>query len=158
MKQDKFLMGILIGIVLLIVASVGIYFSRRGTPLYYQSEDQPDGVVFNYILALRQKDFNRAYGYLSEGEYKPTMVEFKTAMLNNQSQIELAIVDIRETTIDGNNAVVQVVSLNQYNDGIFSSGYENPENAALEKVAGDWKIQSMPYLFWDYSWYNQDYK
>lgn len=158
MKQDKFLMGILIGIALLIVASVGIYFSRRGTPLVYRPDDQPDGVVYNYILALRNKDFSRAYKYLGEGANKPTQAEFKSSMMLSQDQLDMAIVDIRDTTIDGNSAVVQVVSLNQYNDGIFSSGYENPESIMLEKVNGEWKLKSMSYPFWDYSWYNQDYK
>lgn len=158
MKQDKFLTGILIGIAILVVASVAIYFSRRGTPLDYRSDDQPDGVVFNYILALRNKDYSRAYTYLGEGAYKPTQAEFKSAMMLNQEQVDLAIVDIRDTTIDGTSAVVQVVSLNQYNDGIFSSGYENPEKAMLEKVNGKWKLKSMAYPFWDYSWYNQIYK
>lgn len=155
MKQDKFLTGILIGIAVLVLVSVGVYFSRRNVPLDYRAEDLPEGVVFNYILALRNKDYNRAYYYLSDQEHKPTLAEFKKAVLINQSQIDVAVVDIRETTINGDTAVVQVVMLNQYSEGIFSSGYETPESSTLEKVNGEWKIQSMPYLFWDYSWYQQ---
>ena len=71
----------------------------------------------------------------------------------NQDQISQVIVDIRDTKMDGDTATVQVVTLDATNDGIFSSGWENKENALLEKVDGEWKITTMPYLFWSYEWF-----
>lgn len=153
MKQDKFLFGILTGIVILVLIALGVFFTRKTTVLTYHPEDQPEGVVYNYILALRNQDYAKAYEYLIDKTGKPTQTAFRQALLINKDQIQQAIVDFGDTNIDASSAIVEVVALNTYNDGIFASSYENKENAILEKVDGSWKISAMPYLFWSYDWY-----
>lgn len=153
MKQDKFLMGIVAGIGILLLAAVILFFSRKTIAPDYQSENTPQNVVLNYMLAVRQQDFSKAYGYLSDKSGKPTMTAFRQALLINQSQVEQTIIDFGIESIDNNAAIVEVITLNSNNDGIFTSSYENKENAILEQVDGKWKISSMPYLFWNYDWY-----
>ena len=56
MKQDRFLTGILIGIGVLIVIALAVFFTRKDSQTYV-SEDAPEGVVHNYVLAVLNKDY-----------------------------------------------------------------------------------------------------
>ena len=51
MKQDRFLTGILIGIAVLVVIALAVFFLRQDN-LVYAAEDTPAGVVQNYVVAL----------------------------------------------------------------------------------------------------------
>ena len=65
MKQDRFLTGILIGIAVLVVIALAVFFLRQGSQSYI-SEDAPEGVVHNYVLAVLNDDYEKAYGYLAD--------------------------------------------------------------------------------------------
>ena len=49
MKQDRFLTGILIGIGVLIIAALAVFFTRKDSQTYV-ADDTPEGVVHNYVL------------------------------------------------------------------------------------------------------------
>lgn len=83
MKQDRFLLGILVFIALLVVASLALFFARQETQTY-GAEDTPEGVIRNYSLSLQNRDFQRAYGYLAGKEDKPTFDYFRQAFLSRQ--------------------------------------------------------------------------
>jgi hypothetical protein len=65
MKQDRFLTGIIIGIAVLVVLALAVFFTRSDTQTYV-SEDAPEGVVHNYVVAVLNKDYEKAYGYLAD--------------------------------------------------------------------------------------------
>ena len=71
MKQDRFLVGILIGIGVLIVAALVVFFTRSDTQTYV-SDDTPEGVTHNYVVAILNKDYEKAHTYLAELDNKPT--------------------------------------------------------------------------------------
>ena len=73
MKQDRGLLIILSVIAILIVVSLVLFFIRQDDQQTYQPEHTPEGVVHNYVLALHQGDFQRAYGYLQDTDEKPTL-------------------------------------------------------------------------------------
>ncbi|HET7142506.1 MAG TPA: hypothetical protein VFI68_00685, partial [Anaerolineales bacterium] len=60
MKQDRFLTGILIGIGVLILLALALFFARKDTK-EYKAGDSPDAAVFNYVLAVTNKDYKKAY-------------------------------------------------------------------------------------------------
>ncbi len=151
MKQDKFLTGIIAGIMILVAIALVVFFTRKGTVQNYQSEDNPRGVVYNYILALHNSDFNKAYEYLSILPGKPTLSQFKQTMALNSPQYKTNAVDVTDETITNQTAMVTVVTL-MSGGGLFNEGYRNSENATLEKVNGVWRIISMPYVYWSYEW------
>ncbi|MCC7119691.1 MAG: hypothetical protein IT310_14295 [Anaerolineales bacterium] len=62
-KVDIFLIGIVLGIVALVVVAFTIALVKPKPA--HQSEDTPEGVSYNFLLALQQKDYERAYEYLS---------------------------------------------------------------------------------------------
>jgi len=157
MKQDKFLVGIISGIVLLVAIALLVFFTRQEIVKEYQAEDQPRGVVFNYLLALDRGEFDKAYGYVSEIPGKPTLAQFRQIMAMNKSQFMTNAVDVTEQSIDGEMAYVYMVTT-MPGGGLFNEGYKTTENATLELVGGNWRIISMPYLYWAYEWNQPELK
>lgn len=152
MKQDRFLTGILIGIALLIVAALVVFFTRQqqGT---YVSDSTPDGVVHNYVLAILQKDYQKAYGYLADLDHKPTFSEFRQAFAVGRLNPSNGGIKIGSASVTGDDATVEVSMVYTPGDP-FSSGYNNVGTAQLLRQNGAWKLSAMPaYNLWDYSWY-----
>lgn len=152
MRQDRFLMGILIGIGVLIVAALVVFFTRQNQAAYV-AENTPDGVVHNYVLAILNKDYQRAYGYLADLDNKPTMAQFRQAFAVGRLNPAQNGIKIGKASITGEDASVEVDMVYAPSDP-FSSGYNNIGTAQLVRQNGAWKISAMPaYNLWDYSWY-----
>jgi hypothetical protein len=156
MKQDRFLMGILGGIAALIVIALVLFFARQDTR-EYKTDDSPSSVVFNYVLAVTNKDYEMAYRYLADTENKPTYDEFRQSFLNGMIYADNVGVDVGEAEIDGDIASVEVNLIYSSSDP-FSSSYRNVDRATLVREDGAWKITAMPYNFWDYNWYTAPIK
>ena len=154
MKQDKFLTGILIGIAALILLALILFFARRDGARDYVADSTPDGVVRNYVLAVLKKDYQKAYGYLADLSHKPTYAEFRQSFFNGNINPNDVGADIGALEINGDEAVV-TLSLYYNSSDPFSSRYSSPERALLVKQNGAWKLNSMPYNFWNYSWYQK---
>ena len=154
MKQDRFLTGMLIGIGLLVVIALAVFFTRKDTQSYV-SEDTPESVVHNYVLAVLNKDYEKAYGYLADISYKPTYEEFRRPFLNGYVRPDDTAVDVGISEISGDEASVEVSQI--YNSGDpFSTGYRDTQRAILVKQGGAWKLSNMPaYNFWYYDWYQE---
>jgi len=156
MKQDKFLTGILIGIGALIVLALALFFTRQDKRDYV-SDSTPEGVVHNYVLAILNKDYEKAYGYLADLDNKPTELQFRQSFLNGMVTPENAGVEIDKVETIGNEAYVSLTIYYSYNDP-FSSRYGSTDRANLVKQNGAWKLSYMPYNFWDWNWYQEPYK
>ena len=157
MKQDKFLIGILIGIGVLVLLALGLFFTRQDKREYV-AETEPEGVVHNYVLAVLNRDYEKAYSYLADLKYKPTYEEFRQSFINGMVYPNDVGLDIGEADIHGEEATVNLTLYYSYNDP-FSSRTGNPDRALLVKQDGVWKLSAMPYNFWDYStWYVEPYK
>ena len=157
MKQDKFLTGILIGIGVLIVIALALFFTRKDTK-QYTTDDTPEGVVYNYVLAVFNRDYEKAYGYLADLKNKPTYEEFRKSFFNGNINPGNAGVDVGTVDQNGDEAVVNISLVYAPSDP-FSSRSENTDRALLVKQNDTWKISAMPsYSFWDYNWYSQPVK
>lgn len=152
MKQDRFLIGILIGIAVLILAALAVFFTRQNQQTY-SGTNTPSGVVHDYVLALLNKDYQKAYGYLADLENKPTFDEFRRTFVTGRLGSSSSGVRIGGVDVHGQDASVEVDMIYSPSDP-FSTGYNNVGSAQLVKQNGVWKISSMPtYNLWDYSWY-----
>jgi hypothetical protein len=152
MKQDRFLTGILIGIAVLVVMALAVFFIRKDSQSYV-SEGTPEGVVHNYVLAVLNGDYQKAYNYLADLEDKPTYEEFRDAFIKGIVNPNNSAVDIGEAEINNDTASVEVAMIYNPRDP-FSTGYRDTQRAILVKQDGEWKLSSMPgYYFWEYSWY-----
>ncbi len=152
MKQDRFLTGILVGIAVLVVVALAVFFIRMDTQSYV-SEDMPEGVVHNYVLAVLNDDYEKAYGYLADLDHKPAYEDFRDAFLTGIVNPDNSAVDIGQSEISSETASVEVALIYNPSDP-FSTGYRDVQRALLVKQGGAWKLSSMPtYYFWDYNWY-----
>jgi hypothetical protein len=151
MKQDRFLTGILIGILVLVVVALALFFARQQKQAY-MTGDSPEAVAFNYVLAITEKDYQKAYTYLADRPNKPSYDSFRQSFFNGTVSPSNVGVDVGEAEINGDEATVQVNLVYPSNDP-FSSSYSNADRALLARQNGVWKISSMPYNFWDYNWY-----
>jgi len=156
MKPDKFLTGILIGIGLLILLALTLFFTRQ-EKRDYVADNTPDGVVHNYVLAVLNKDYQKAYSYLADLEHKPTYEEFRQSFFNGMVNPSDTGVDIGAVEIHDDEAVV-TLSIYYSNTDPFSSRYASEDRALLVEQNGEWKLNSMPYSFWDYNWYQEQFK
>ena len=154
MKQDRFLTGILIGIAVLVVIALAVFFLRQNSQSYI-SEDAPEGVVHNYVLAVLNGDYEKAYGYLADLDHKPTYEQFRDAFLKGMVNPNNSAVDIGDSEVNLETASVEVAMIYNPSDP-FSTGYRDVQRAILVNQNGAWKLSSMPYYyFWDSNWYQQ---
>jgi len=151
MKQDRFLTGILIGIAVLVVLALIVFFVRKDN-LTYVADDTPTGVVQNYVVALHKRDFDKAYAYLANLENKPAAEQFRQSFLNHNVDPANAGLEIGKAEINGDTATVSLDVIFSPGDP-FSSGYRNTDYAQLVREQGAWKIKQMPGNFWAYDWY-----
>jgi hypothetical protein len=156
MKNDKFLIVIVIGIILLAVVAVVLVLAR-GQRENYMADDTPSGVVHNYFLAIQREEFEKAYGYLSDDlKSKPDLDEFIQMVDDNYYGSEVSL-QIGQSSIDGDRARVEVSITTYSGGGPFDSGrYSSPDTAYLRRNEnGDWKLTGYPYPYWGYDW-NED--
>ena len=157
MKQDKFLTGILIGIAALILLALVLFFTRRDGRQAYAAGGSPEDVAHNYVLAVLNKDYQKAYGYLADLEHKPTYEEFRQSFFNGMVNSTNAGMEVGTAEINGDEAVVTLSIYYSVNDP-FTSRYASEDRALLVKQNGAWKLSSMPNNFWDYNWYQKPFK
>jgi hypothetical protein len=151
MRQDRFFIGILVGIVALVVLALVVFFTRKDN-LVYVADDNPAGVVQNYVVAIHKHDYEKAYGYLMDQANKPSLEQFQQAFLNHNLDPKNTALELGKTEITGKNATVQL-NVNNSPREPFSSEYINSEYAQLVNQNGEWKIKQMTYNFWAYDWY-----
>ena len=150
MKNDKFLIGILVFIGLLVVTALVLFATGRSNQNYV-TDDGPEAVVHNYTLALTRGDYERAYSYLASGEEKPSAVGFRT-FFTQADPLQDAGLRIEGSEILDDEAVVEVTVVHGPS-GPFDPGFDRPDTAVLILEGGEWKIESMPYPFWEFGWY-----
>ena len=156
MKNDRFLNGMIAGIGILVLIALLLFFVRQNQAEYLP-EDTPNGVVNNYILGIINRDYDRAYSYLSENSQKPDLMEFQQELIRMANEINQLSITIGDVYMEGDSATVQLSFRQPYERPFNNLGRYN-EMAQLQKENGDWKIISMPYPLWSWNWYSEDIK
>jgi hypothetical protein len=151
MKQDRFLVGILIFIGVLIVVALALFFIRQDNQVYV-ADDTPDNIVRNYVLALQKQDFQRAYTYLADNDGKPTYDAFRRAFLTNQLNVSTNALQVGSVQyISSNEATVGLTILYE-SFGPFAQSSSSSDTSTLLQQGGAWKISYMPYPYWSFDW------
>ena len=149
---DKYLMVFAGGIVALII--VALVVATMQPDRTYVDDDGPESVVHNYLIALEEGDYERAYTYLSpdlEG-YPPNVRAFITDIHNNQWQFPteenptaLTLLSVDEG--DGWADATVRMTVN-YGGGLFGLNRNSDEfHLQLEQHDQDWKIAGGERLF-----------
>ena len=155
MKQiDRFLLAIIAGIVLLVIAALALAFTR--SPQDYLADTTPGNVAHNYVLAFKQRDDERAYGYLSPEipGYPASRDAFSADVDRDRWSFnrESATVSVGDERITGDRAIVTVTETYFSEGGLFSSGqYTSSFNVTLRRAGETWKIVSAD-SYWSSCW------
>lgn len=152
MKQDRFLMGILIFIGLLVAAALGLFFLRNEKPAY-GVEDTPEGVLHNYAVALQLHDYQRAYGYLAEKDDKPTYNAFQQAFLTRQLDTSTSALQIGDVQMLEDGTAWVNVTIQFVGNGLFNNSWSSNDKGTLVTQKGSWKITYLPNPYWGWDWY-----
>ena len=154
MKQDRFLTGILAGILILIVLALVMFFARKGQGGYV-ADGTPEAALHNYVTALEKQDYQRAYEYVADGSTSPSYNAFLTTQTANLANNNAAGLEVGTAQIDGDTAIVPVTVV-RVSGGPLADTYREPQTVILVRQGGAWKITSMGYPYWDWSWSPQN--
>jgi hypothetical protein len=155
MKQtDRFLLAIVAGIGVLVVVALTLALTRSSQG--YLPETTPGGVAHNFLLALKQRDDERAYGYLSPelAGYPPTIDEFGADVDRYSWNFnrETASLSVGAEQITDARALVTINETRFYQGGLFgSSQYTNAFDITLRRQGDAWKIVSAD-AYWVPCW------
>ena len=146
-KTDTLLIGIVAGILLLVLIAFGVALTRPKPT--YQTEDTPEGVAFNYLFALQQKDYERAYGYLlpTIKGYPRTVEKFREQIRDyswNFRGLEdtSTTLEIDSVEVNGRQAYVGIRETQFHEGDLFSSSEYSRifEMTLRPDENGKWKI------------------
>ncbi len=145
---DRFLVGIVLGVVLLVVVSIFLVLTR--TPPSYKADDSAENVAYNYLLALQQGNYARAYGYLSPSlsGYPSSLDRFTASLRTNgynlppgDNSVSLEIAGSRVVVSSLETVEVSVRRTQFSGGGLFGPGqYSSLFSMQLQKENGAWKI------------------
>jgi hypothetical protein len=142
---DKFLIGIVAGIILLVVV-VFLVVLLRPEPEYL-AEDTPESVTHNYLLALQNGEYERALDNLSSSvKHAPKNVNefvedidgcsYRFRDLDRDTSLIVVSAEIR-----GESAEVQIKQTVFYSGDMFDSNLiERVFEMRLKKQNGAWKL------------------
>jgi hypothetical protein len=125
-RADKILVGIVVGALLLVASALAVALLRPKPTL--GPEDTPQGVVYNYLLALQQGDYMRAHGYISPTipGYPRTVQILEQSIQDNPYRFPLDNasigLDVVSTRVVGDRAFVQVELSSFRRGSLFDSG------------------------------------
>jgi hypothetical protein len=150
MRQDRFLQGILIFILILVTAALVSYFGfQRGQT--YLPDTSPENVSRNYALALQRKDYQKAYGYLQQTEDTPSYQVFQESLLRARPSLAETGLQIVDVSRQGDRAVLDIVLVHGGN-GPFGRTWSEEAAALLVLEDQAWKISSFPPPYWGWGW------
>ena len=150
-SSNKWLLGFGSALGILVILAVVLVLTMPGTEeLELLPADTPDGVVQRYIYAIKDGNYEEAYGYLSpsalEGDLRYGTYEEWSDMFLYREWADAWRAIIGEPEIRGDKATVSV-SIEIFNpDGVFSNPVDTRYYPfTLEKQEGTWKITSPLY-------------
>ena len=162
---DKRLIVIVAGTVIL-VAVLFILTRLHSKAPEYQADDTPQGVVYNYVLAMQLKDYGRAYSYLSSTlPGYPTGGQFAIDAERSNANIYHPPYEaiwhaddvspiIESVEIDGDMAQVLVRMTPTGRGDLFDRGQGSYAfYVSLERQDGAWKI-SYSESYWFDCWHS----
>ena len=151
LRDDRFLVGILAGIGLLLVLALAAIVFLRGSAQELPGTT-PGGTVQRFLQALEGQEYDRAYAYLGETmSDKPSRDEFARYNANSMATEPIGTrLRIERESISGDTAIV-VVEATHYSTGspLFGGGeWTSSETFTLRREGGMWLIASLPYRYW----------
>ena len=140
---------------ILVIATVSLVLLTKGNEVALLPEDTPQGIVQRYLIAVQEKNYQKAYNYLS---FDPSQ-KIKTyndwlRMVIGEPQISNQAAwkaTLSKTTQNGDNATVEVTIDTFRPSGPFEDPLRSQQTIfQLIKIDGKWLITSPTYIYWIY--------
>lgn len=151
---DRFLMAIVAGI-LLVTAIALIVAMRLPREPIYRSDDTPETVAYNYLLALQNGDYERAFNYLAPDlAGRPATPQALAQDLDwsvQQLRSGGTILTVEGTHPIGGDVLVDAAETHYYRDFLSSSSYSTPFSITVSRANGEWKIIHAT-SYWSRKW------
>ena len=150
-RRWLFISAIVIG--LLVIATVTLVLLTKGNKVTLLPENSPQGTVQRYLMAIQEKDYQKAFGYLS---FSPTdkITSFSDwlMMVGPQSSSQSVWrATLGTVTENENNATVEINIDTLRSGGLFGdSQFSQQINFLLIKKGNSWFITSPNYIYWIY--------
>ena len=143
---DRFLIGLLLGIIgLLVIAGITVIVLRQ--PVQQIPAGTPSATIQQFYNALAQRDYDRAYMLFSDTMYnKPTREEFINYTANRFGpNTPTSRAQIDHESINGNSATVTVKVTYFYSSPMGGTNeYSNIEAFGLQRDSDTWRITDLP--------------
>ncbi len=141
--EDRFLIGIMIGVVLLVAVALAVV-RMRPVP-EYMGGDTPEAVAHDYLLALQREDWPRAHSALATSlACYPATAEVLFNDLSAQPyerDFDNVTLRVEASSIEGDSAIVTVRETHFQTGGIFSSGQSTSDfEMSLSRQDGSWRV------------------
>jgi hypothetical protein len=159
-SSSRVLLGFGIAVAVLVIATIVLVFTLGQKNMPLLDENTPEGTVQRYLLAIQDREFTRAYGYIyipsaptptdvPKPVYPSTYDYWLISAENAANKTWKA--SLGRTTVSGNIATVAVTVEVFMTRGLF----ENPVSTnnvvfSLQKQGANWLITSPSDVYWVY--------
>ena len=154
-SSRRWLIIFAIVISILVVATVSLVLLTKGNEVTLLPEDTPQGIVQRYLIAVQERNYQKAYNYLS---FDPSQkikayddwlrMVIGEPLISNQATWKATL---GKTTQNGDNATVEVtIDTFRAGETFGDSNYAQTIVFQLIKISGKWFITSPTYMYWIY--------
>jgi len=150
MQKDRFLQGILLFILVLVVAALGSFFLFQRNQDYLP-ETSPENVARNYVLALQKKEFEKAYTYLQKTDNTPTFPKFQESLIKQRPLLSDTGVRIVDISRSGDQAFLEIILIHGGGEP-FGRTWREEDTGLLVRDNQEWKISHFPHPYWGWNW------
>ena len=151
-RRWLFIFAIVIGV--LVIATISLVLFTKGNNVTLLAEDSPQGTVQRYLIAIQEKDYQKAFSYLSFSPadkittFNDWILSIGMPQTSNQSTWKATLGTI---TQNGDSANVEVIIDTLRSGGLFGdSQFSQQINFLLMKTNNAWFISSPTYIYWIY--------
>jgi hypothetical protein len=142
--------GAVIGLLSIVTLIVVLIVSGR--PVELLPGDSPQGIVQRYIIAVEQKDYPAAWGYIAPQPLeKGITYEIWLQSMGYPPEQSTRKATLGEVSFRGDTATV-VVAIDRFR---YSGPFQDPVNTnyvtfSLQLIGSAWKITDPVYIWWLY--------
>lgn len=153
--SNKFLFSMVMGVILLVIVAFSVVLLRPETT--YQDDSTAGGAAHNYLLALQQEDYERAYQYIPTAYKYPTdandladNVHQENWRFENGNEFSLAVESAKPRGED--EAAVTVRKTTFYNEGLMGTHEDSRTFTMIMVLEPDgWKVRESE-DYWSNCW------
>jgi hypothetical protein len=154
-SSRRWLIIFAIVISILVIATVSLVLLMKGNEIALLPQDTPQGIVQRYLIAVQEKNYQKAYNYLSfEPSQKIKAYDDWLRMVIGAPQISdqpAWKATLGKTIQNGDNVTVEVIIDTFRPGGPFEDLLRSQQIIfQLSKIDGNWLITSPAYIYWIY--------